>query len=80
MSKKLAMTGVLKPGQSIFEINHDTLVVEKVVPVVCKTGRKELVMKKGCYYIPALNKENAIRKYTKMMLRVFSNIKVPDKQ
>lgn len=64
---------LLKPGQSLFEICHDTLEVNMVTAEYGENGRKGIVTRQRHWYVPALNKDNAIRKYTKMMLKLMND-------
>lgn len=76
--KKHVLLGKIKPkkGQKIYEINEETGEI-KEAEFVSKTInfiqaakkdfslKKELVIKPDCVYIPALNTENAKKKYLK---------------
>ena len=55
-------------GHTIYQINDETLEIEKAKfsNVTYQFGgenRKEIIVKKGCTYISALNKKNALKKF-----------------
>lgn len=67
--KVLVDTRVLRPGHKCFEINHDTLACveaqyEREVHFNEPDTRKVMI-KQGCSYINALNKENALKVFKK---------------
>ncbi len=68
------LQGAIKPksGHFIWEINEETGVVSKaefktnqVALYGAKLPPKELIVKSDCIYIPALNAQNAKKKYLK---------------
>lgn len=67
------LQGTLKSqrGHSVWEIDEETGTVSKATykKTTAVFGaiipKEELIVKLGCIYIPALNSENAKRKYTK---------------
>lgn len=67
------LVGVLKPhsGHNIFEIDLETLDVKyaQFVNYTFSIGKnhtnKELLVREGCVYVCALNKNNALKKYLK---------------
>ena len=66
---------VLKRGLFLYEISHDTLKVGKAEIGFDEKGKKFIITKEKHWYVPALNKGNAIRKYTKMMLKLLNDAK-----
>jgi len=65
---------ILKRGQTLFEVNKKTLEVRKAVfeKTVSETGSKKLVIQPDCWYCPALNPKNAMRKYAQLTARIFA--------
>jgi hypothetical protein len=67
------LVGVLKPhlGHSVFEINLETLAIKKAeftsytFVIGQNHNKQELIVKKGCVYVCALNEKNALKKYLK---------------
>jgi hypothetical protein len=67
------LVGVLKPhsGHSVFEINLETLVIEKAkfteytFVIGQNHNNHELIVKGGYAYVCALNEKNALKKYLK---------------
>lgn len=65
----------LNKGQKVFEINHDTFMVGLADTLPFRVGVVKVTPKPRHCYCVALNKDNAIRKYTKMMLKLLNDAK-----
>lgn len=65
---------ILKRGQTLFEVNKKTLEVRAAVfeKIETGTGSKKLVIQPDCWYCPALNPKNAMRKYAQLAARIFA--------
>lgn len=65
---------ILKRGQSLFEVNKKSLEVRKAVfeKTDSDTVVKKLVIQPDCWYCPALNPKNAMRKYAQLATRIFA--------
>ena len=65
---------ILKRGQSLFEVNKKSLEVRKAVfeKTDLDTAVKKLVIQPDCWYCPALNPKNAMRKYAQLAARIFA--------
>jgi len=77
IKKELKLIGKLtpKPGQKVWKLNLTTeKVTEAAVEVIASfmVGKKhveqrKLVVENDCWYVAAINKENACRKFLKML-------------
>lgn len=55
----------VRPGHTLFEINHVTKSITPAEYVEGPNGKKSVFVKEGCEYIPALNLKNAVKRYNK---------------
>lgn len=70
--KEKEFIGTIIPheGHTIFQINNETLEIEEAkfsntTFVFGGENKKEILIMKGCTYVSALNKKNALKKYNK---------------
>jgi predicted nuclease with TOPRIM domain len=70
--KEKEFIGTIIPheGHTIYQINDETLEIEKAkfsntTFIFGGENKKEILIMKGCTYVSALNKKNALKKYKK---------------
>ena len=67
---------VSRDGHKIWKIDKQTLDVEEAIfsnttYKMFGENKKEVVVKDGFFYVSALNKKNALKKYNKMLYELF---------
>ncbi len=64
----------LRRGQRLFEVNKITLEVREARYEKSTDGKSpsRLIVNPDCWYCPAINQKNAIRKFTQLAVRLFA--------